>query len=120
MTVEYPPLADGPAAPGLPVAAPGRLSPAVRGYWLSHAGLVMLAVTGLALAIRLYLFTRHGYLTGITEYDDGRGSRFPFSRSPRRGRACYCGPLCLTRPQGPVPRCPNRCVSRTSPASPTY
>src|SRR6185437_8742495 len=71
MTVEYPPLADGPAAPGLPVAAPGRVPPAVRGYWLSPTGLVMLAATGLALAIRLYLLTRHGYLTGITEYDDG-------------------------------------------------
>src|SRR6202012_2554787 len=32
---------------------------------LSPAGLVMLA------AIRLYLLTRPGYLTGITEYDDG-------------------------------------------------
>ena len=31
----------------------------------------MLAMTGLALAIRLYLLTRLRYLTGITEYDDG-------------------------------------------------
>jgi alpha-1,2-mannosyltransferase len=32
---------------------------------------VMLAATGVALAIRLYLLTRLRYLTGITEYDDG-------------------------------------------------
>jgi hypothetical protein len=31
----------------------------------------MLAATGVALAIRLYLLTRLRYLTGITEYDDG-------------------------------------------------
>jgi hypothetical protein len=31
----------------------------------------MLAATGLALAVRLYLLSRAGYLTGITEYDDG-------------------------------------------------
>jgi hypothetical protein len=44
---------------------------ALRAYWLSPLGLVMLAATGLALAIRLYLLTRLRYLTGITEYDDG-------------------------------------------------
>jgi alpha-1,2-mannosyltransferase len=32
---------------------------------------MMLAATGLALAVRLYLLTRLRYLTGITEYDDG-------------------------------------------------
>ena len=42
-----------------------------RAYWLSPPGLVMLAATGVALAIRLYLLTRLRYLTGITEYDDG-------------------------------------------------
>ena len=31
----------------------------------------MLAATLLALAIRLYTLTRPGYLTGVTEYDDG-------------------------------------------------
>ena len=31
----------------------------------------MLAATGLALAIRLYLLSRTRYLAGITEYDDG-------------------------------------------------
>ena len=42
-----------------------------RAYWRSPPGLVMLAATGVALAIRLYLLTRLRYLTGITEYDDG-------------------------------------------------
>jgi len=40
-------------------------------YWFAPAGLVMLAATVLALAIRLYTLTRPGYLTGVTEYDDG-------------------------------------------------
>jgi hypothetical protein len=44
---------------------------ALRAYWLSPPGVVMLAATGLALAVRLYLLSRAGYLTGITEYDDG-------------------------------------------------
>ncbi|MDX6419823.1 MAG: hypothetical protein QOG28_4443 [Trebonia sp.] len=42
-----------------------------RAYWLSPPGLVMLAATGAALAIRLYLLARLRYLTGLTEYDDG-------------------------------------------------
>ena len=41
------------------------------GHWLSPPGLVVLAATAVALAIRLYLLTRVRYLTGITEYDDG-------------------------------------------------
>lgn len=52
---------------GLPEAR-GR---GARAYWLSPPGLVMLAATGVALAIRIYLLTRVRYLTGITEYDDG-------------------------------------------------
>jgi hypothetical protein len=44
---------------------------AVRAYWLSPAGLVMLATTGLALALRLLMLSRPGFLTGVTEYDDG-------------------------------------------------
>ena len=58
---------DPPAAPRDQIrrrAAPGA-------YWRSPPGLVMLAATGLALAVRLYLLGRPGYLTGITEYDDG-------------------------------------------------
>ena len=58
---------DPPAAPRDEIrrrAAPGA-------YWLSPPGLVMVAATALALAVRLYLLGRPGYLTGITEYDDG-------------------------------------------------
>jgi alpha-1,2-mannosyltransferase len=55
-------------APGLR----GRLTRArLRAYWLTPAGAAMLAATLLALAIRLYTLTRPGYLTGVTEYDDG-------------------------------------------------
>ncbi len=43
----------------------------MRAYWLSPQGLVMLGATLLALVIRLYTLTRPGYLTGVTEYDDG-------------------------------------------------
>jgi alpha-1,2-mannosyltransferase len=43
----------------------------LRAYWLTPAGVAMLGATALALAIRLYTLTRHGYLTGVTEYDDG-------------------------------------------------
>jgi hypothetical protein len=58
---------DPPAAPRDQTrrrAAPGT-------YWRSPPGIVMLAATGLALAIRLYLLGRPGYLSGLTEYDDG-------------------------------------------------
>ena len=37
----------------------------------SPAGVVIAATTALALALRLYQFTRPGYLSGLTEYDDG-------------------------------------------------
>jgi alpha-1,2-mannosyltransferase len=68
-----------PAAAGGLIARPaalpragGQLSPArLRAYWLSPPGIVMLAATALALVIRIYTLTRPGYLTGITEYDDG-------------------------------------------------
>ena len=44
---------------------------ALRAYWLSPQGIVMLAATGLALALRLFVLSRPGFLTGVTEYDDG-------------------------------------------------
>jgi alpha-1,2-mannosyltransferase len=51
---------------------PGGLRPdALRAYWRSPQGIVILAATALALALRLYMLSRHGYLTGVTEYDDG-------------------------------------------------
>src|ERR1700722_329139 len=43
----------------------------MRAYWLSDPGKVMLIATVLALAIRLFTLTRSGFLTGVTEYDDG-------------------------------------------------
>jgi alpha-1,2-mannosyltransferase len=43
----------------------------LRAYWLNAPGTVMLLATALAVAIRLFTLTRPGYLTGITEYDDG-------------------------------------------------
>jgi hypothetical protein len=49
----------------------GSRGEALRAYWVAPQGLIMLAVAGLALAVRLYLLSRPGYLTGITEYDDG-------------------------------------------------
>jgi len=45
----------------------GRL----RAYWLTPAGVAMGLATLFALVIRLYTLTRPGYLTGVTEYDDG-------------------------------------------------
>jgi alpha-1,2-mannosyltransferase len=51
---------------------PRMLRPdALRAYWLSPTGLVMLAATGLALALRLFMLSRPLFLTGVTEYDDG-------------------------------------------------
>ncbi|HTU08693.1 MAG TPA: hypothetical protein VMG13_24315, partial [Trebonia sp.] len=43
----------------------------LRAYWLSPSGIVILITTAVAVAIRLFTLTRPGYLTGITEYDDG-------------------------------------------------
>jgi alpha-1,2-mannosyltransferase len=72
----------GKEAVGEPVASPGgpahlaqvpaaRWPARLRAYWLSPQGLVMLGATLLALVLRLYTLTRPGYLTGVTEYDDG-------------------------------------------------
>ena len=47
------------------------MSQRLRAYWLSNPGKVILLATLLALALRLFTLTRPGYLTGITEYDDG-------------------------------------------------
>jgi hypothetical protein len=43
----------------------------LRGYWTQPAGLVMITLTAVALALRLFTLTRSGYMTGVTEYDDG-------------------------------------------------
>jgi alpha-1,2-mannosyltransferase len=59
----------GPTARG---RRPAVLQPdALRAYWLSPAGLVILAATGLALGLRLFILSRPLFLTGVTEYDDG-------------------------------------------------
>jgi hypothetical protein len=39
--------------------------------WRQPATLVLIGMALLALAVRLYYFTRPGYLLGVTEYDDG-------------------------------------------------
>jgi hypothetical protein len=39
--------------------------------WRQPASLVIIGVALVALAVRLYYFTRPGYLLGVTEYDDG-------------------------------------------------
>src|SRR5260370_22501773 len=59
--------------PGQPAAAPAYRDTfaRLRAYWLAPQGVAMLAATLLALVIRLYTLTRPGYLTGVTEYDDG-------------------------------------------------
>jgi alpha-1,2-mannosyltransferase len=44
---------------------------ALRAYWLSPAGLVILVATGLSLGLRLFMLSRPLFLTGVTEYDDG-------------------------------------------------
>ena len=40
-------------------------------HWLSPPGVAILLLTVLALGIRLFTLTRTGFLTGVTEYDDG-------------------------------------------------
>jgi hypothetical protein len=69
------PPARGAADPATaaPATAPGSTNrfAALRSYWLAPQGRVMLTATALALALRLYLLSRPGYLAGITEYDDG-------------------------------------------------
>jgi hypothetical protein len=51
--------------------ARGRPAASARAYWSTPTGKVIVLATVAAAAIRLFTFTRPGYLTGITEYDDG-------------------------------------------------
>ena len=54
------------------IPRPAALRPdALRAYWLSPTGLVILAATGVALGLRLFILSRPLFLTGVTEYDDG-------------------------------------------------
>ena len=71
---------EGPAAGDSPRPEPGMARghwprmfrpDVLRAYWLSPVGLVILAATGLSLALRLFMLSRPHFLTGVTEYDDG-------------------------------------------------
>jgi hypothetical protein len=42
-----------------------------RAYWLSPVGVTIILATMLALGLRVFILTRPGLLTGVTEYDDG-------------------------------------------------
>ena len=54
-------LREGAAA--VPAAGPGS--------WLTPVNVAIAAAVVLALGLRLLLLSRPGYLTGVTEYDDG-------------------------------------------------
>jgi alpha-1,2-mannosyltransferase len=51
--------------------AGGQAGSRLSGRRLTPPSLVILAATVLALAVRLFTLTRPGFLTGISEYDDG-------------------------------------------------
>jgi hypothetical protein len=60
------------AEPDAPAPADGPSARArVSAAWRSPVNTVIVAATVLALGLRLYQFTRPGYLLGVTEYDDG-------------------------------------------------
>jgi len=59
-------------ADGRGEAGPTRLTGLrLFGYRLTPPGLAMVLATTLALALRLFTLTRPGFLTGVSEYDDG-------------------------------------------------
>ncbi len=68
---------SGTIARPVPDGAPGRspsgaaASPGSQGGWLAPVNLAIIVCTALALALRLLLLSRPGYLLGVTEYDDG-------------------------------------------------
>jgi alpha-1,2-mannosyltransferase len=76
-------VSGNPPSPGDVVSAPtlpaqrsaaqraGGLGARLRAYWRTDPGKVITLATLLALAIRAFTLTRPGYLTGVTEYDDG-------------------------------------------------
>jgi alpha-1,2-mannosyltransferase len=49
----------------------GRAGSRLSGHRFTGPGLAILAATVLALALRLFTLTRTGFLTGVSEYDDG-------------------------------------------------
>jgi alpha-1,2-mannosyltransferase len=65
-------VADGAGESWTGAAGDGLLSAArLRGYWLTAPGVTVILATALAFALRLFVLTRPGLLTGVTEYDDG-------------------------------------------------
>jgi alpha-1,2-mannosyltransferase len=54
-----------------PRRARPRRAGRLRAYWLSPAGVTIILTTMLAFGLRVFILTRPGMLTGITEYDDG-------------------------------------------------
>ena len=74
---------DEPAAPGGPAGLRHRLRS------MSPAGLAILTATVLALALRLFLVTRPGFLTsGTVEYDDGVYLGAALRRLEGEGQQC--------------------------------
>jgi hypothetical protein len=64
--------ADIMGAPSPGGSSVGLLSAArLRAYWLTPPGVTVILATVVAFAVRLFILTRPGLLTGITEYDDG-------------------------------------------------
>ena len=67
-------MGNVPAVPGAqrsPAEDVGAPAPAGARRRLSPAMLAIIVTTALALALRLWQLTMHGYLLGVTEYDDG-------------------------------------------------
>jgi alpha-1,2-mannosyltransferase len=59
--------AEGMEAP----AGDGVRAGGLSGYWLTPPGVTVMLATALAVGLRLFILTRRGLLTGVTEYDDG-------------------------------------------------
>ena len=71
-TTEAPAVSAGrPQAEGAPAGPAAGPAAARASAWRQPTTLVIIGMTLLALAVRLYYFTRPGYLLGVTEYDDG-------------------------------------------------
>ena len=67
-------MGNVPAVPGAqrsPAEDAGAPAPAGARWRPSPALLAIIVTTALALALRLWQLTKHGYLLGVTEYDDG-------------------------------------------------
>jgi alpha-1,2-mannosyltransferase len=65
-------VADGTGESWTGAAGGGLLSAGrLRAYWLTPPGVTVILATVLAFGLRLFVLTRPGLLTGVTEYDDG-------------------------------------------------